>query len=59
MPKIQEKKVTSLKPDEIVDLLDRIESYGNILSGQKKVYYEKTKLRDLAIITLLLGTGIL
>lgn len=58
MPKIEEKKVTGLKPDEIVDLLDRIESYGNILSGQKKVYYEKTKLRDLAIITLLLGTGI-
>ena len=29
-----------------------------IITGQKKVYYEKTKNRDLAIITLLLGTGI-
>ena len=28
------------------------------LTGQRKVYYEKTKLRDLAILTLLLGTGI-
>ena len=26
--------------------------------GQKRAYYEKTKERDLAIITLLLGTGI-
>ena len=28
------------------------------MAGQKKVYYEKTKDRDLAIVTLLLGTGI-
>ena len=28
------------------------------MTGQKKVYYEKTKTRDLAILTLLLGTGI-
>ena len=28
------------------------------MTGQKKVYYEKTKDRDLAIVTLLLGTGI-
>ena len=28
------------------------------LTGQKRVYYEKTKERDLAIVTLLLGTGI-
>ena len=28
------------------------------MSGQKKMYYEKTKIRDLAIVTLLLGTGI-
>ena len=39
-------------------LLDLIEHGGDQLSGQKKLYYEKTKLRDLAIVTLLLGTGI-
>ena len=38
--------------------LDYIENCGESLSGQKKVYYEKTKYRDLALITLLLGTGI-
>ena len=31
---------------------------GDELTGQKRVYYEKTKERDLAIVTLLLGTGI-
>ena len=30
----------------------------NLLSGQHRRYYEKTKERDLAILTLLLGTGI-
>ena len=35
-----------------------IEHGGDQLTGQKKVYYEKTKERDLAIVTLLLGTGI-
>lgn len=39
-------------------LLDHIEHCGDELTGQKRVYYEKTKERDLAIVTLLLGTGI-
>ena len=39
-------------------LLDYIEHCGESLSGQKRVYYEKTKERDLALVTLLLGTGI-
>ena len=39
-------------------LLDYIEHCGDSLTGQKRVYYEKTKERDLAIVTLLLGTGI-
>ena len=29
-----------------------------IHTGQKKIYYEKTKDRDLALVTLLLGTGV-
>ena len=40
-------------------LLDFIEHGGDQLTGQKKVYYEKTKERDLAIVTLLLGNGYL
>lgn len=58
MPKLHEKAIIRLDTDEIASLLDFIEHGGDELTGQKKVYYEKTKNRDLAIITLLLGTGI-
>ncbi|MDD6614854.1 MAG: tyrosine-type recombinase/integrase [Lachnospiraceae bacterium] len=58
MPKLHEKEIIRLDPDETAELLDYIEHCGDQLTGQKKVYYEKTKYRDLAIVTLLLGTGI-
>lgn len=58
MPKIREKEIIRLEPDEIASLLDFVEHCGDHLTGQRRVYYEKTKERDLAIITLLLGTGI-
>ncbi len=58
MPKIHDKAIVRLDTDETASLLDYIEHAGDSLSGQKKVYWEKTKLRDLALVTLLLGTGI-
>ena len=58
MPKIHEKTIVRLDSDEVAALLDYIEHAGDHLTGQSKVYYEKTKERDLAMITLLLGTGI-
>ena len=58
MPKLHQKAITRLDADEVAMLLDYIEHAGDSLTGQKKVYYEKTKERDLALITLLLGTGI-
>lgn len=58
MPKQHEKAIIRLDSDEVAMLLDYVESCGAQLTGQKKVYYEKTKERDLAILTLLLGTGI-
>ncbi len=58
MPKLHDKEIVRLDADEIAELLDYIEHCGDALTGQKKVYYEKTKVRDLAIVTLLLGTGI-
>lgn len=58
MPKLHDKEIVRLDTDEVVMLLDYVENCGNELTGQKKVYYEKTKYRDLAILTLLLGTGI-
>ena len=58
MPKIREKEIIRLEADEVASLLDFVEHGGDHLTGQKLAYYEKTKERDLAIITLLLGTGI-
>lgn len=58
MPKIHEKAIVRLDADEVALLLDFVESAGNSLTGQALAYYNKTKLRDLAILTLLLGTGI-
>ena len=58
VPKIHDKSIMRLDTDEVALLLDYIEHCGDSLTGQKRVYYEKTKERDLAIVTLLLGTGI-
>ena len=56
-PKIHEKAIIRLEQDEIVKLLDAVESGDKLTKSQKK-YHEKTKIRDLALLTLLLGTGI-
>ena len=57
MPKIHDKAIVRLDQDEIAKLLDEVES-GNKLTKSQKKYHEKTKVRDLALLTLLLGTGI-
>lgn len=57
MPKIHEKNITRLDIDEVAKLLDEVES-GESLTERQKQYHEKTKTRDLAMMTLLLGTGI-
>ncbi len=58
MPKIHDKAIIRLDTDEVALLLDYVENAGDSLSGQSLKYYQKTKNRDLAILTLLLGTGI-
>ena len=58
MPKMHEKAIIRLDADEVASLLDYVETAGNHLTGQTLTYYRKTKDRDLAILTLLLGTGI-
>lgn len=58
MPKIHDKAIVRLDIDEVAELLDYVEHCGDELTGQRKTYYEKTKYRDLAVLTLLLGTGI-
>lgn len=57
MPKRHEKNIVRLDIDEVALLLDEAES-GEKLTARQKMYHEKTKKRDLAILTLLLGTGI-
>jgi len=56
-PKIHEKAITTLEPDEIAKLLDEVET-GEKLTPRQKRFHEQTKLRDTAIVTLMLGTGI-
>ena len=56
-PKLHEKAITKLEVDEVAKLLDEVES-GESLAGRAGAFHEHTKTRDLAIVTLLLGTGI-
>lgn len=58
MPKQHEKAIIRLDNDEVALLLDYVENAGSKLTGQALTYYLKTRDRDLAILTLLLGTGI-
>ncbi len=58
MPKQHEKAIIRLEPDEVAIMLDNIENYEKQLTGKKKDFFLKTKIRDIAIITLFLGTGI-
>lgn len=57
MPKIHEKNIVRLEANEVAELLDIVES-GSTLSENQQIYHEKLKTRDLALLTLLLGTGI-
>ena len=51
MPKLHEKAIIRLDADEVAKLLDYVDHGGDNLTGQRKAYFEKTKNRDLAILT--------
>lgn len=57
MPKIHDKAITRLDVDEVALLLDQAES-GDKLSDREQRFHERTKVRDTALLTLMLGTGI-
>ena len=57
MPKIHQKEIVRLDTDEVSILLDEVET-GDKLTKSQKNFHAKTKTRDIAILTLLLGTGI-
>lgn len=56
-PKLHEKEIIRLEIDEIARLLDQVED-GDKLTDHQRLYHNKTKIRDLALLSLLLGTGI-
>lgn len=57
MPKKHDKPIIRLEPDEVARLLDQVEDGTGLTKAQMR-FHGKTKVRDTALITLLLGTGI-
>ena len=57
MPKLHDKEIVRLDPNEVAILLDQVEDGTKMTKSQMK-FHDKTKVRDLALLTLLLGTGI-
>ena len=57
LPKLHQKEIIRLEIDEVAKLLDLVED-GEKLTERQKRYHEITKVRDLALMSLLLGTGI-
>lgn len=56
MPRLGEKHIVKLDADEVARLLDEIDS-GENLTEKQQIYHKRNRLRDLAIVSLLLGTG--
>lgn len=56
-PKLREKEIIKLEPDEVVKLLNAVEN-GDNLSPSEKKYHSINVARDFAIMSLFLGTGI-
>lgn len=57
LPKLHDKEIIRLDVDEVALLLDAVEQ-GEGLTAKQKTFHKRTRLRDLALLTLLLGTGI-
>lgn len=57
MPKISDKEIIRLDINEVVNMLNLAEN-GNGFSKNQKAFFEKTKERDFAMLSLFLGTGI-
>lgn len=57
LPKMHEKEIIRLDADEVAILLDQVEDGTGLTAAQQR-FHKVTKTRDVAILTLLLGTGI-
>lgn len=56
-PKLRDKQIVRMDAAEVANFLDTVE-YGNNLTNKQLQYHEKAKTRDLALLTLMLSTGI-
>ncbi|MBO4569651.1 MAG: tyrosine-type recombinase/integrase [Clostridia bacterium] len=56
IPKLHDKSIIRLEADEVAKFLNEAE-YGDNLSGNAKEYHKHTYIRDTALLTTLLGTG--
>ncbi len=57
LPKLHDKEIIRLDIAEMVRLLNLADS-GDKFSNHQRAYHKSTKIRDVAILTLFLGTGI-
>lgn len=57
MPKKREKPILRMEIDEVARMLDAVET-GEMMTERQKRYNDSVRARDLAILTLFLGTGI-
>ncbi len=56
-PKLHEKPIIRLDSNEVYNILDVVET-GAGLTPHQRAYHDKNRVRDTAILTLFLGTGI-
>lgn len=57
LPKLHEKAIVRLDADEVAILLDQAEDGTGLTKAQQR-FHKATRTRDVALLTLLLGTGI-
>ena len=57
LPKLHEKPIIRLDAEEVNDMLDKADTGAQLTKNQLR-FHDKTRLRDIALLTLLLGTGI-
>ncbi len=57
LPKLHDKEIIRLDVNEMVKLVELAEN-GDKLTKRQKAYHDNTKIRDVAILTMFLGTGI-
>ena len=58
LPKLHEKAIVRMDVDEIAKFLDTVETGAENMTDRQRKFHELNKVRDLAMMTLMLGTGI-